>query len=267
MIKKKRLVCIADLHCGHEVGLTPPDYQHSLTRKYADIQRECWDWYVKKAKELNPVDILVVNGDMIDGRGERSGGTELITGDRNKQVAMAIECIELWKAKTIALVRGTPYHTGQYESYEDNISKHFGNCKIGNHEWATVTFGKKKITTFDFKHYIGQSQVPYGRGTAVKRDEIWNALWAEAGMQPRAQWIVRSHVHYCESHSRWVGDKEVWAITTPALQAMGSRYGSQIMSGLVDFGLIHWDIYENGEINWKKHIAQISSQKAQELTL
>lgn len=271
MAKYKRLVCISDLHCGHRAGLTPPEYQLSKERKYSRIQKECWNWYAKKVKKLKPVDILVLNGDGIDGRGEKSGSIELIATDRRDQVKMAIKCMKLWEAKNIIIVRGTPYHAGPIESWEDLIADYFKNkkidCKIGNHEWATIKFGKKIITTFDFKHRIGQSQIPHGRATAVKRDELWNVLWAEAGMQPRAQWIIRSHVHYCEAHSRFVGNKEIWAITTPALQAMGSRYGAQQMSGLVDFGLIHWDIYENGVVKWKPHIALISSQKARALTL
>ena len=267
--KMKRVVALGDLHCGHRVGLTPPEYQwHAPNtakhawQKYGDIQREAWNWYAAKVEELKPVDLLLVSGDCIDGRGERSGGVELITADRSEQVDMAVACLEPWNAKQVVIVRGTPYHAGQYEAWEDPIAMRL-KAKIGNHEWVTVRCGKTQ-TTFDLKHYIGGSQILHGRATAVKRDEMWNAIWAEAGLQPRGDWILRGHVHYYGSNSRYSGDRKVTAMTLPALQGMGSRFGALKMSGTVDFGLVTWDITEEA-VRCKEHIALLSSQKAQAL--
>ena len=263
----KRIVCIADLHCGHRVGLTPPDYQffgknpeHQYNKWYR-IQQECWNWYQRKVKQHEGPDILVVNGDLIDGRSEKSGGVELISIDRNEQIKMAADCINIWKAKHVVIVRGTPYHAGEFESWEDLVLPliQCDSIKIGDHEWINV-----EGVVFDFKHHVGQSMVPYGRKTALTRDQIWNTIWAEAGMQPRADWIVRSHVHYSEGGYRQVGRREVWAITTPALQAMGSRYGARRCSGLVDYGFVWWNI-ERRKIIWDREIAFILSQRASAL--
>ena len=78
--RRKRVVALGDFHCGHRVGLTPPDFQwHApdsaahIWKKYTDIQDEAWGWYIGKVKALRPVDVLLVSGDCIDGRGERSG--------------------------------------------------------------------------------------------------------------------------------------------------------------------------------------------------
>ena len=96
----KRLLVLADLHCGHLVGLTPPAWQTrspkagELTKeeKHAAVQREAWAWYKRKVREYGPYDGLVVNGDAIEGCGERSRGTELLTSDRHKQATMAAVC-------------------------------------------------------------------------------------------------------------------------------------------------------------------------------
>jgi len=259
-----RLICIADLHCGNRAGLTPPNYQRFKTskdhilQKFSAIQTEGWRWYQSKARQYNAPDILVLNGDGIDGRGERSGGVELITLDRNEQIEMALECIRIWNAKHIVIVRGTPYHAGEFESWEDLIAREL-NCKVGDHEWIEV-----EGVVFDFKHFIGGSIVPYGRKTAISRDELWNLIWAEEGYQPRADWIVRSHVHYCEWGGRIVGKKEVNVMITPALQAMGSRYGARQCSGIVHFGFVGWDINDGVVRSWKE-IAYIQSQKAHTL--
>ena len=44
-------------------------------------------------KEVGPVDILVVNGDAIDGHGKKSNGSELLTTDLLQQVDIAVECL------------------------------------------------------------------------------------------------------------------------------------------------------------------------------
>jgi len=269
MARTKRLVVISDLHAGHRVGLTPPDYQWKANKnaehgvyKCAKIQRACWKWYKEAMLALRPIDVLVVNGDAIDGRGERSGGVELITGDRRHQADMAAEAILLAGAKQVVMVRGTPYHTGQKEDWEDVIARKVRACKIGNHEWVNING-----IVFDFKHKIGRSTIPHGQFTPQARDWLWNALWAEAGFQPKADWLIRSHVHYARDCGGWSGDRRWVALTTPALQAMGTRYGARECSNLVDYGFNSWDITPNGSVTWQPKIAYIRSQRAKAIVL
>ena len=269
-MKRKRVVYIGDMHCGHRVGLTPKEYQWRVSghtghiwRKYAKIQRECWSWYSKALGRVKQggVHLLMVGGDCIDGRGEKSKSTELLTTDRDDQVAMAIDTITPWEATHIVMVRGTDYHVGDAEQFENHIAKEV-NAKIGDHEWPQVTFGNKAVCTFDLKHHISGSQVPHGRATALGRDELWNALWAEADLQPRGDWIVRGHVHYHVLFGREAGGKMRWMTTAPALQAMGSRFGAKRMSGIVSFGFMWWDIFEDGRVAPCSEVVNISAQCA-----
>ena len=55
----KRVVVIADMHCGSCVGLTPPDWQQNYIKndktkrnKYASLQQQCWDFYYKTIMKL-----------------------------------------------------------------------------------------------------------------------------------------------------------------------------------------------------------------------
>ncbi len=262
----KRLVCISDLQCGHRAGLTPPDYQRyygsqdHIWQKFAKIESECWNAYKVFADELNPVDVLEINGDVIDGAGLRSGGVEQITVDRNEQIKMALECIDVWRAKKIVMVRGTAYHVGEAENFEDLIAANL-QCKIGDHEWLDIDGH-----IFDFKHHIGNSQVPYGRKTAATKDQLWNLIWAEAGLQPKAEWIIRSHVHFAEGGFQFRGDRQVWAVTTPSLQAMGTRYGATRCSGTVDFGLYKWDIVGDS-VYFSPRVVKIQSQIAEAIII
>jgi hypothetical protein len=49
---------------------------------------------------------------------------------------------------------------------------------------------------------------------------------------------------------------------TPALQGLGSKFGSRIPSGTVDFGIVWFDIEENGDFTWDYEVVLIKSQKA-----
>ena len=93
--KSKRILVMGDTHCGHIAGLTPPEWhfnsnnKSSITLKkrnvFAKLQKEMWNWYIETIESLKPFDTLFCMGDLIDGRGEASGGTELLTTDCNEQ--------------------------------------------------------------------------------------------------------------------------------------------------------------------------------------
>ena len=257
--KPKRIIVLADLHCGHVVGLTHPDFDqrpnNTASPEYDLYMARAfyWKWYADKVKELSPVAALIVNGDCVDGKGERSGGTELLTTDRSKQVEMAIAALEVWKAPRVFMSYGTPYHTGVTEDWERDIakSKQLKVASIGGHDWLDVNG-----LVFDYKHSIGSSSIPHGRFTALARERLWNILWNEHGEYPKSDVIIRSHVHY----SVYCG--EDWlALTTPALQAPGTKFGSRQCSGTVHFGLVHFDVVDEESWTWKRHIVRRRRQQ------
>jgi hypothetical protein len=246
----KRIVIISDTQCGHRAGLTPPGWQTALDsgdrerQNFAISQRVCWDWFAEKIDSLRPIHHVFLTGDAIDGKGIRSGGTEQIELDRSKQAEMAAQIINFIGAEHIVLTYGTPYHTGTEEDYELQIAKLVKADKIGGHEWVQV-----EDVIFDLKHKVGNSQIPHGRFTPIAREALWNLVWSYKGGQPRAQVLIRSHVH----HYDFCGDADVLAMTTPALQGWGDKYGSRQCSGTVDIGFVHFDV-EEGNYSWKVHL-------------
>jgi len=255
----KRVVAFGDQHAGHRVGLTPPKWQTANQgKKYYKIQQELWNEFTYIIDKLQPIDVLIVNGDCIDGRGIRSGGTELIAVDRNKQVDMAAYAINYCKADKVVITRGTPYHTGIKEDWEDQLLEKTKARKIGDHEFYNVNG-----VIFDVKHNIGGSSIPHGQFTPIARDRLWNFIWSEYKMQPKADILLRSHVHYFLE----LGGVDWKGFILPALQGMGSKFGAKICSGLVHWGLIWIDVYNEPIWSGKKwemdkYIVGIKSQKA-----
>lgn len=262
----KRVVVIADLHSGHLVGLTPRQYQHEYLdetetkhNKYIAVEKACWDYFETEIAKLKPVHILLVNGDCTDGRGEKSGGVELLTTSRIKQAEMATKAILSCEPEYVVGTYGTDYHVASDgEDIEDIVYKDVADSlgaaavKWGAHEWFRV-----HGVTFDAKHHVSFSGVPHTQYTAVARDALWSGVWSLRREAPAAQVIIRSHVHafaYC-------GNKEYLAMTTPALQGMGSRYGARRCSRTVDFGFVHFDVSHTGAYTWQPHLADLPEQK------
>lgn len=261
----KKVLFISDLHCGHLVGLTPPGFQAANNptvpkkRKVAAVQRDQWDTYKAMVDKERPFDVIICVGDCIDGKGQRSGGTELLTTDRGEQGIMATYAIkEAMSASTkVAMVYGTPYHTGVGEDWEDKVAEEVGAKRIGSHIFPEV-----EGVIFDVKHHVGGSSVPHGRATAIKREKLWNLIWSERNEQPNAQVLVRGHVHYHE----YAGNSNSLCFTMPALQGYGSKFGKRRCSGTVDFGMVVFDVHE-GEYKWRSLISRLPVMRATTLLL
>jgi len=250
---------IADLHCGHKKGIVPPAWQDS-----AD-QEERWRLYhhmVMARKRVAPIDLLVNNGDAIEGKGLRSGGTELVTTDRIVQIEMAKVAIELWEPKEVLMTYGTASHTGVDEDFEDILAKDLGARIKGE------LFLELEGVPCSFKHKVGGSAAaPHTRWTTLMKEKTWDFVWAhEKKQHPDSQVLVRSHVHYHvyggkKGLAPWV------ALTTPALQGLGSKFGERICSGLVDWG-ITWMLFSNGELtDWDVEMITVEQEKDEVLRI
>jgi hypothetical protein len=125
----------------------------------------------------------------------------------------------------IVSVYGTPYHTTTNgDEWENIIAHRAGFDKIGSHEWIDVNG-----CIFDLKHHIGSSSVPHGRHTQSAKQHLWNLLWAEKGLQPKANVILRGHVHY----HQYCGGTDWVAITSPALQGTDGSFDWQAFTNII----------------------------------
>lgn len=246
------ILVISDLHCGHAVGLTPPPWQVRPLgdlKKLHLVQKKQWDIFSRDA--CVAPDVLFVNGDMIDGTNSKSGGTEQITTDRTVQAEMAIQAIKTIGARKIFMTYGTPYHTGEAEDFEKIVATGVKAESIGSREMVRVSG-----VLFDLRHFISGSGVPHTRSSASARERLWSQQWGIEEGHPTGDVIIRSHVHY---HS-FCGGPGWLAMTTPALQGYGSRYGSRKCSGIVHYGWITFDISAKGVYSWQAHIQHIQEQ-------
>lgn len=203
------------------------------------VEKADWDrmgglFYYKEDKKLHVIDIV----------------------DAGKQTVWGLSTSTKTYVSDGFLSHNTPYHVGKLDDYEDLLAEHLG-AAIKDHPFFTIGG-----VTFDMKHKVGSSSVPYSRGTSIARDRLWNVLWSERGEQPKAGVILRSHVHYFS----YVGGPGWVAMTTPALQAAGTKYGGRACSGTVDWGVVVFEV-EDGEFDWTAHLVNLESNVVEAVKL
>ena len=254
MSKKKRILVISDMHCGHLTGLTPPDYWWSNSdtkwrKKIHDYQRWAWNTYRSYLDEFMPFNKVICLGDCIDGKGKLSGGNEQLTTDRNEQVNMAVQCIKASgvQGKNIAIARGTCYHTGRSEDWEDGVAREL-KCEIHNHLFIDVNG-----VGISARHFIGGTSVPQGKATAILKEQVSNDTWKrEYKDHPNANIFLRGHVHRAIT----VDEPQTLSIIAPSLQGW-TDFGAKKCSMPVHFGIIVIDIDAKGDWKWYRRTAPI----------
>jgi hypothetical protein len=250
---------LADLHCGHKVGFTPPDFDKRPGSGYGSRESEQYKHRSKIFRHFKPViielspDIVILNGDLIDGRGDKSGSTELITTDRGEQCDMATAVIRDVTPQNPEFVMsyGTAYHTGELEDWEDQIFDSLNAKKISAEDNIRVR-GK----AINYRHHAGRSSIPHGKGTPLSKEWLWNALAALRGEYPKAAVVIRSHNHYFFH----VGDADYIAVSTPALQGYGTKFGARRATGLVDVGVCWLDVYADGRVVLDWHVMRFRNK-------
>jgi hypothetical protein len=242
---KKRLVVISDLHCGHQFGICPPTYRSK--GEYGSVQEKFWDWYSGEARSLGRIDLLVVNGDAIDGNGERNSGIELITTDRSRQIKMAAEAIRVFDAAKVEIVCGTPYHGGKAEDFERMLASKF------NSEGHDECVCKINGMVFNFKHKVTVSRNWASMASGILREQLMNILTSTLkNGEVKADIVIRSHAHLFVHVGNLAGN----GFVTPGLQ-LDSSYGRRMCSGRPDIGFLSFDIHDRERWAWKGHFLTV----------
>lgn len=236
MAESKRVLVLSDLHCGHNLGLTPPDYHNH----FKEIQQVGWKFYSENIKKIGKIDLCVLNGDLVDGTGHK-GSTQHLTTDMATQQKIAIKCLEQVKTKKYLFVRGTPFHTQNDTEYEDGIAAHFGS----------EIHDSRKIDVngciLHVRHTTGKSGTAYASVTSLQRSAVVQMLNDVESGGEKADIFIRSHIH----EYNYVQRELFTAVSTPALQFAGSIYGRRCTGGY-SVGFIYFDIRSKHDFDCNK---------------
>lgn len=252
-----RILALSDLHCGHIGGITPPGYRTSekIHPGWPEMQAKCWDRATRFVKSRK-WDAVLLMGDNIDGRDEKSGGQELCISQPRHQCEAAAEFIRLANCKRMAGVYGTPYHTGKLTEEEDYLYKNLLEIppeRVGDQLLLDIDG-----LIVDMRHDISGSSTPTGGDIALRKIAIDTRLWHLEHGRDLPRLILRGHVHYHRVLSDGIGRNSWTVATLPALQTF-TKFGRKRVQGRV----IQWGIAsiiydrKTGEIRWEKDTAEL----------
>jgi hypothetical protein len=219
------------------------DKQISLNK----TQKQLWNAWKEMVKKFAEPDILVINGEPIQGG---DAPLENWTNNIIDQVEGAKLLIDMIKPKKIYLTRGSKWHVTLGRNQQMNAEEYFGKIvgaeKIDGRRAPINLWLKVDGEIFNFAHRIGVTRVPHYRSTAITRElfvtyvnqkHLWNA-----------RVIVRSHVHYfwhveSESHDGFI---------TPAWQ-LKTEFSEEFMGngGVASLGAIRPRVI-NGVFRWDR---------------
>ncbi len=259
----KKILLISDLHCGNEIGLTPPRLWGPVgkrgSREYyvRRLNEEVWKWYTEDVCTLKP-DVVICVGDLIDGNGKRNGGREQINPDMIDQSYLASDCLKMiGGTPTFCGVGGTNYHTGTETDFEKIIAEELGFKHYGNHFYPKIDG-----VVFDVKHHIGNSGVPYGKASALLKTSIIGDLRAFNGVSPKADIVVRGHTHNgIKIDTPRPPKQDKILIKLPAVQGPGTDYGERRCDGEVHIGCAIVTIDDDGKYSAEMRYADIDAAK------
>ena len=259
-----RILVEGDNHGGSIAGLTPRRWQPSMLSRgdtpRAKLDRLIIDVYNERKrllKKYGPFDRYIHTGDSLEGKGWRSGGTELITTSMEEQAEIAVAGIDevrLYANRGFKSygVRGTGYHTAVDGDDWDNIVAKDAGFDAFDDELRIRANGY----LFDVRHHVGTSSTPYGRFTAIAKANVWGSLIADREKTQRADCIIRGHAHY----ALHCGDPTFEALICPSLQLAHTKYGKRRCEGRVDFGITVIDVDKHGKMTYVQDVTEISTQ-------
>ena len=186
--------------------MLPPDFQASTgtivrqTRGQA-YTWECWLDMIAWASR-DPVDAVVIVGDVVDGKQPKSHASELclplVVDQEDASEATLTPLLSAAKCP-VYFIKGTFYHDDEAGRSVDNVAK---SLKATIYEGlGSGTYAKSVLdlnvdgVICDFSHGISVSGGLY-RAVAIDREVLWSVLAAKMNETPNADVIVRGHAHY-----------------------------------------------------------------------
>ena len=195
-----RVVVVADVHVGSAFGMWPPDLPLSSGGHYEPNigQRYLYENWLKQIESLAPVDMLVLNGDIVDGIQPRSQGRYLIETDIGHQVVAALRlleplCAKLSRNGSVFVTRGTGYHD-LADTAMETLARELGAQQdaAGRYAWEWLLLEVRGLLC-DIAH--SQARGVTYRSSPLERE----GQFADMGGSG-ADVIVRSHNHVCHWH-------------------------------------------------------------------
>lgn len=240
----KKVLAISDTHCGAVSGLLPPNYYNKdrdIHLQQTRVQEFLWDFWKAMCSEVGHVDIVICNGDIIDGCNRHSQGKDVLISDIMVQCDIACQLLHMIDADKFIFTQGSGYHVNDNPSADEMI------CKMMGGEWYSW-FGDILIDNIriNIQHETSFSKDPSGRFNSQRKDANQLKLQGD-----ESDIYIRSHTHYFA----YSGDSNSMTVVTPCWKGMDG-FVSKKSQMRPDNGYVLFNI-EGSNYSWDYNIFKI----------
>ncbi len=238
-----RIGVISDIHCGSPTGLCLPEFtdtDHGMRYVANAVQMHLWDKWCEMRRKMGHLDILICNGDLVEGVNRKEFGKGVLTTNMHAQAYLAATLLKMIDADEIYVTQGSKYHTGE-TSGDQMVCQMVDGIWLGLHKFLSVGG-----ITLHVRHKIGHSSTPYSRCTSQRKEALVNRIDGS-----NVDIYIRSHTH----HFNFSGDGNDITINTPCWKGLDDfiNQGSQEMP---DNGYVIIEI-DNANYKWDYNIFKI----------
>jgi hypothetical protein len=221
----KRVLIVSDLHVGSNAGLMPEKVCEEtadgdvMTHRPSAGQRRLRSLWGELVRKVGGVDIMVINGDAVDGPNRRGSGMGCWTTNIDLQAECATTLCKMFKADRYIVTQGSGYHTGENPSGDAMVADKLG-AQFGTEIALKLKDDRIRL---HFSHSIGVSQASWQYRTTPIARELVSALLNEKEYG-KFHGVIRSHAHYycgVEFGSHFGIITPCWQLRTPYMTQKG----------------------------------------------
>ena len=216
----KNILILSDMHVGSLWGLWPPDFEADDPRgdnrlKFIQnaTQKKLWQHWKSMVAKVDP-EIIIFNGDLIDGQQRRSIGREVVTSRIEMQVGACIDIINTLPKVPMYFTQGTDYH----EMPDGSAAEYYIARELGAEFGDDLLIDECGIR-MHVGHPISVSTSTWQyRTTPLARDLLLLALNTAEDKYGKVDVAIRSHAHYfcaCSFSSQLGLITPCWQTRTP----------------------------------------------------
>ena len=249
---------LADLHVGSMFGLWPENFASS-TRGVFELnigQKYLLENWNRIAKQIPPLDLLILNGDIIDGVQRKSEGLYICEPNMQFQMFAAMELLEPFLRRVrrggeIYSTEGTTYHEGTGSKWCNQLAKDIDAVPMADNQycwdWLLLDVQGKH---FDIAHH--QSHAIVYKSSIQEREMNYAEM-----QKSHADILIRSHNHVYSWLEIPREDRVQFFLSTPPWQ-LQSHYVrksySPNMKLTSQLGMIVVTIDKRGEMDKKRFL-------------
>jgi len=265
--QETKVLLISDLHCGSYAGLMPPEVKLTdtprgavLTHTSSNAQAMLYDAWCEMVDDMSDYkpDLVIVNGDIVDGMNQADGGVHTITNDMYAQADMAADLLSMIPCNCFLITIGSGYHsrTGRNGApIEPYIADALTKAIQSKGRNPNVTFSSEAIVKLNGKrfhvtHTVGHTNNYQYRSTALMRDMTNMLLNWPTHKFGHVDAIIRGHVHFFIN----VRMADIEGIITPCWKLRDSFCTKIGLNSQPDIGYVTMDWKRGGDIKVNKRL-------------